>query len=321
MNKICVDFHFQARTDLWTGDAEQHEKRLINTGLLGSIRWWFEVLVRGLGGAACDPTKTQCSDKKHCAVCELFGCTGWTRKFRFEVLDGNGAIRMGKDNKESKYSPQIKANEKFTLRFTPLRPICEEEWALLEATLRLIAEYGTIGGKTVLKPSNELDRANMPQHQDYGIIKLIECSPSKHFSRSELEKYVRSDRWTKPAVSVGEKDFSWASLQNFWCVKGRCLTRETGDKSSFNHVIGRPESKKDSKNNDSWLAGSQRKRESKRVFSFKNPARTFGFVKPELVTFDIMKQRLKGVWGPDGWNFIEGDEILNSLFSGMEGNK
>ncbi len=36
-----------------------------------------------------------------------------------------------------------------------MRPIRDEEWCLLDATLRLIAEYGAIGGKTVFKPSDE----------------------------------------------------------------------------------------------------------------------------------------------------------------------
>jgi len=321
MKNVCRDFHFQTQTNIWTGDAEQKSCHLANTGLIGSIRWWFEALVRGLGGAACDPTNTKCSDEKHCTVCELFGCTGWAHKFRFEVLNENQSTRMDKNDNEPKYSPPIKTNEKFIFRFTPLRPICEKEWALLEATLRLIAEYGAIGGKTVLKPSDELDRAGKPQHQDYGIIELIRPFPSiKHFSRQDLEKYVRSDRWKKPVASNGNRDFSWASLQNFWCVKERYLTRETVDKSSFNYVIGRPESKDQSKkNNHSWLAGSQQ--ESKKVFSFKTPARTFGFVKPGLITLDTMKQRLRGVWGQDVWDFIEEDEILNSLFSGMEENK
>lgn len=48
-------FELQALTDIWTGDAgtaqSKQATRLIPTGLLGSIRWWFEVLVRGLGGA------------------------------------------------------------------------------------------------------------------------------------------------------------------------------------------------------------------------------------------------------------------------------
>jgi len=97
-------YRLRALTDLWTGDLNGKPDRLITTGLLGSIRWWFELLVRGLGGSACDPSpedrkmnppECRCPNKKvekandpghHCVVCELFGCTEWARKFRFEVL-------------------------------------------------------------------------------------------------------------------------------------------------------------------------------------------------------------------------------------------
>jgi hypothetical protein len=160
-NRGAREYTFEALTDLWTGDADGKPGRTITTGLLGSIRWWFEVLVRGLGGSACDPTcpRNRCPDSRkkptepahHCVVCELFGCTGWARKFRFEVLNASGEVKI----------EQIKKGETFTLRFTPLRPIRPQEWALLDLTLRLIAEYGAIGGKTVLKPSDEPGLADL----------------------------------------------------------------------------------------------------------------------------------------------------------------
>ena len=65
-----------------------------------------------------------------------------------------------------------------------------------------------------------------------------------------------------------------------------------------------------------WLAGSQQ--ESKKVFSFKNPARTFGFVKPGLIDFNTMKQRLTNAWGQNGWNFLTGDKIIVQLFAVKE---
>ena len=162
-------YQLTAKTDLWTGDADRKGGHLITTGLLGSIRWWFEVLVRGLNGHACDPTRTQCEGRSHCVVCELFGCTGWARKFRFEVLDKDGNVQADQI--------QIEKEPNFSLRFTPLRPIRVEEWSLLDATLHLIAEYGAIGGKTVFKPSDESGRENEPHHRDFGLIDIV-SSPS-----------------------------------------------------------------------------------------------------------------------------------------------
>ncbi|MCX8071767.1 MAG: type III-B CRISPR module RAMP protein Cmr1 [Candidatus Binatia bacterium] len=156
------DYILEARTDVWTGDADRRGDRTITTGLLGSIRWWFEVLVRGLGGTACDPTGRQSQRNSHCVVCELFGCTGWARKFRLEVLNESRRVKAAR----------IKQGDTFTLRFTELRPMAREEWALLDLTLRFVAEYGALGGKTVLKPSNEVSRTNAAHHRDYGLINI-----------------------------------------------------------------------------------------------------------------------------------------------------
>jgi len=314
----------EALTDIWTGDADQKGDRLIPTGLLGSIRWWFEVLVRGLGGKACDPTLDgiRCPTKNksphepghHCVVCELFGCTGWARKFRFEVLDENGQIKQ----------VQIKKGETFILRFTELRPIEPEEWCLLDLTLRLITEYGAIGGKTVFKPSDEPGRQNAFHHRDFGLIK-IEQHPTVYCAREKLEEYVKRNQWRS---NFDGSAFSWASLANFWCVKERYLSRQNGNHSLFNRVVGRKERKSQSyklrdgaTKFDRWLAGRQQ--ESKRVFSFKEVRRTFGFVNPRLqvqgqsLGFNEMKQRLKNIWADFDAKaeFINGKQILTQLFS------
>ncbi|MGQ9663660.1 MAG: type III-B CRISPR module RAMP protein Cmr1, partial [Kiritimatiellia bacterium] len=312
-------YQLNALTDLWTGSVTLEERngqikektgpdRLITTGLLGSIRWWFEALVRGLDGSACDPTHTECEGRNHCVVCELFGCTGWARKFRFEILDEKGDVK----------ADQIKKNQTFSLRFIPLRPICGEEWALLDATLRLIAEYGAIGGKTVFKPTGESSRAKEIHHQDYGIVEIVNVDPKIVVSNvAEVRQYIFEERWRKPEPVKGA-DCSWASLKCFWFIDRKTLTRENNGSSSFNKVLGRKESKacrdcrqvhnppnkcqktkrppeRESEHlvnrNDEiskWLAGSQQ--ESKKVFSFKNPARTFGFVKPGKTAADTKKE-------------------------------
>ncbi|RDV81274.1 type III-B CRISPR module RAMP protein Cmr1 [Ammonifex thiophilus] len=102
-------------TPLWTGGVNRDCDRLHETGLIGSLRWWFEVVVRGLGGYACDPTgkeKEACdldearymqlrregkspmeaaSEAGLCRVCLLFGTTGWQRAFRLEVEAASAA--------------------------------------------------------------------------------------------------------------------------------------------------------------------------------------------------------------------------------------
>jgi CRISPR-associated protein Cmr1 len=303
-----AEWRIRALTDLWTGDAEGRPQRTIPTGLLGSIRWWFEVVVRGLGGAACDPSDeaNRCPDQRgrRCVVCELFGCTGWARKFRFEVRESSGTVTKN----------QITKGTEFVLRFTPLRHIVPEEWTLLDMTIRLIAGYGAIGGKTVLKPSDETTRGRLPHHRDYGIVE-VEGRPSLQMrSRAELESYVRDGRWRKPP----RRDFAWASLTNFWCTDGKYLARQSAGQSTFNKVVGRKERKSQGQQlasndrADRWLAGRQQ--ESKKLFSFKEPPRTFGFVNPGVVTLDQMKQRLAQEWGSPGpSDFVTGDAILARL--------
>ncbi|MEN3009323.1 type III-B CRISPR module RAMP protein Cmr1, partial [Pseudothermotoga sp.] len=281
------EWKLKALTDIWTGDANRKGERLILTGLLGSIRWWFEVLVRGLDGKACDPTNpsVRCPDSRvkdplknghHCVVCELFGCTGWARKFRLIVLDNQGQV----------IQKQIKKGEEFILKFIPLRPIRDEEWCLLDCTLRLIANYGAIGGKTVLKPSDESNRQEKIHHQDFGLIEIKYSSGLKDHCKDleSLKSYVRDDKWRK---DFEDNKFSWASLKNFWFVEGHYLARIDKEKSTFNFVIGRKQSKGEAQSlvqdtpENRWLAGYRQ--ESKKVFSFKKPdekGRTFGFVEP-----------------------------------------
>lgn len=337
------EWKLKALTGIWTGDLKRQGNSFKSTGLVGSIRWWYEVLVRGLGGKACDPTadRVRCPNGNknphefghHCVVCELFGCTGWARKFRLMVLDENGQVIQN----------QIQAGQTFILRFIPLRPIRDEEWCLLDATLRLIADYGAIGGKTVLKPSDEPNRQDAPHHKDFGLVAIEQRPGDLSCSQEDVRAYVSvsNPRWR---TDFHDDDFSWPSLQNFWFVKGRYLTRTGPNNSSFNMTVGRHQSKLCKRCNqfhppgqkcpqtkryekrfsddpptqpiDAWLAGRQQ--ESKKVFSFKHPKegrRTFGFVKPGLVDFDEMKRRLHRAW--DGFQdeeFKTGNQILNELF-------
>lgn len=310
---ISVRYRARALSDIWTGTVEFQRKndrwrevvvnkRLITTCLLGSIRWWFEAVVRGLGGYACDPTDTRCIDGDHCVVCELFGCTGWARKFRFDAL---------KNDKPRGHS--LERGDSFELSFTALRPIRKEEWALLDLTVRLIAKYAAIGGKTIYKPSNEPGRENRSYHRDYGLFEILGVEQKPHrepVADSELRDYVNRKQWRR---EKNHEAFEWASLENFWYVHNRFLTRYRIDKSTFNEVLGRYEPKDKSQQlaidsyANRWLAGvrknddvdeeqAETRWESKKVFSFKQPKRTYGFQKPGTIGFEEICLRLKTVW-------------------------
>jgi len=320
-----MDIRIRTLTPLWTGGVDRTCDRLHETGIIGSLRWWYEAIVRGLGGYACDPTakEARCpqdSRKKptdpghHCVVCELFGCSGWARKFRLVVLDDQGNV----------VQQQIRASQILVFRFIPLRPVQDEEWCLVAATLRLIADYGAMGGKTVFKPSDEQNRQNALHHRDFGLIQVLEQPLPPECKRGDLQAYVQGNRWRR---NFRDNDFAWASLHNFWCVKGRYLARQNHNQSLFNRVVGRHTEKNRAqklfRNTEinQWLAGGQQ--ESKKVFSFKEPEkarRTFGFIKPGLMNFEEIKRRLKQSW-PDlklDEELIIGERILAQLFQQEE---
>jgi len=179
---------FKTLTPLWTGDAERENTGLRETGIIGSLRWWYEALIRGLGGSACDPTNSKCEGKNRCDACELFGCTGWARKFRLEVEFINLAVihEINIGTREKKF---IKGKEKYlkrnvagfmsdgaiVLEFIPLRKISSNEWALLNKTLEIIANYGGLGAKI---------------SQGNGVIEIVENHlpyRGEKFEKSELK--------------------------------------------------------------------------------------------------------------------------------------
>jgi CRISPR-associated protein Cmr1 len=71
--------------------------RIHETGILGSLRWWYEAIIRGLGGWACDPGTHGClydskkPDNGLCDACHVFGATGWKRRFRLSI-SGEGEL-------------------------------------------------------------------------------------------------------------------------------------------------------------------------------------------------------------------------------------
>ncbi len=70
-----LTIRLRTRTPLWTGGIDGSMDRIHETGLLGSLRWWYEAIVRGLGGWACDPTEgDRCPDRqgRYCDVCKVF---------------------------------------------------------------------------------------------------------------------------------------------------------------------------------------------------------------------------------------------------------
>lgn len=296
-----ITIKIKTLTPIWTGGVDRSCDRVHETGILGSLRWWYEAIVRGLGGYACAPTEHKCDDVNHCAACELFGCTGWARKFRFEIREDNS------NNLGALAQQPIRGNQTLWLVFRPIRPVKLEETTLLWKTLQLIAKYGAMGGRTVFKPSEVANNNRKTHHQDFGRIKLICSMPTNLSTRSQVEQYANEfrARWND--------NKQWPNLKNFWFIN------KTLDRKSHNEIANRPTAHTIPNNYltgttplQKWLGGSQGV--SKKIFSFHaNGAQlTFGYSKDgeleDVIGLVSKKTNLEVS------TFKRGTEVIDELF-------
>jgi len=161
VNDKNLEVRLRTLTPLWTGGVEAGKvDRIHETGILGSLRWWYEAIVRGLGGQACDPTTPACiydPDKPNnglCDVCQVFGATGWRRRFRLEVIQDEASLAWTPPPNTLNIRPPGRVGQ-ITLRLTG----DDQALALLVALLRFLERHGAIGAKPQL---------------GYGVFRIIE---------------------------------------------------------------------------------------------------------------------------------------------------
>jgi len=161
MTSGAIEIDCQPITPIWTGDADQKGAQLREAGLIGSLRWWYEAILRGVGFYACDPTSTgSCVYEESsnfastCLACQLFGCTGYSRRFRVEIDSGgnSGELREvklanpGNANHRGWWIPQ-EITKPFRLKIVPLFAVGFDS-VVFGFTLRLIERFGALGAKT-----------------------------------------------------------------------------------------------------------------------------------------------------------------------------
>jgi CRISPR-associated protein Cmr1 len=288
-------------TPLWTGGVETGKMdRLRETGLLGSLRWWYEAIVRGLGGYACDPTSdNRCEyvPKKHdppekqlCAACYLFGCTGWQRKFRLRVLDDKGQLVQNAPQKDTE----------LVLEFVELRPTDPEEEWLLTRAVEIVARYGALGGKTTLKPQKG------PMGEDFGIVAWIRASDFQ--KPKDILAFLQNFR-------QGDHPPQYPNLSHFFFFSGAFLSR-----LQMNPLLGLSPKGNPLPNPDDaqrFLQGkrgsAQQDAISKKLFSFKaGGGRIWGYARdPEMR--DEIVARIRQQLGKASYTVKTGQEVLNEL--------
>ncbi len=295
-----MTIHLKTLTPLWTGGVDQTCDRLHETGLIGSLRWWYEALVRGLGGSACDPTgDTRCEydpkksdppEKQLCAACYLFGCTGWARKFRLQVTDNNRHL----------VENALGAGQIIILRFIELRLVQPEERWLLSKAIWIAATYGALGGKTTLKPQRDTRKG-----ADYGIVQWVQVHPPIQ-KPANLRNYLLQFR----QISIGLPDLRW-----FFFVKGAFLWRRQvncllGLSDDGRRVVGQADYQ-------NFLRGQRGSASqdavSKKLFSFRaNGGRIWGYARDAAMRDEIIKV-IRAELGQGNYTVKTGEEVLHEL--------
>lgn len=190
---IETEIKFKTLTPIWTGDTDRKCTTIKDTSIIGSMRWWYEAIIRGMGGYACDPSNGGCEFdtkgyektlkdgksveeaieiglKSVCPACQLFGCTGWKRRFRIEVEDVDLSKLYFLNHLESidcdwwiynpkSYGRNAKAfysSKILTLKLSSENYKVENKILFL---LKIVEEIGTLGAKS---------------QNGFGIIEIIQ---------------------------------------------------------------------------------------------------------------------------------------------------
>jgi CRISPR-associated protein Cmr1 len=162
-----MEINIKTLTPIWTGGVEAGKcDRIHETGILGSLRWWMEALVRGVGGNVCDLTEHKClyaPEKLNnglCDICQVFGATGWKRRFRLEVQEGqisDASIqhsmkanrsymdKQGRPKTPTWYFSSSPKSGFFTLQIQSLHPDFKPE--SIAGLIQLIADYSALGAR------------------------------------------------------------------------------------------------------------------------------------------------------------------------------
>ncbi|HXH13902.1 MAG TPA: type III-B CRISPR module RAMP protein Cmr1 [Alphaproteobacteria bacterium] len=145
-------------TPLWTGGIDNSADRMHETGLIGSLRWWYEAILRGCGVNACDPTAHNCSG---CPACLAYGTTGQRRMWRLTLQGSvqhpfNGdpvLLPSGRIRRPANRRPQpggwYVGNGFVGSLSLQVVPLCRApSRTIWELPLHLAAMWGGIGPKT-----------------------------------------------------------------------------------------------------------------------------------------------------------------------------
>lgn len=228
MTTNSLSIELKTLTPLWTGGADGKSDSLHITGIMGSLRWWYEVLVRSVGGRVCkqsDPCKYNKEEKQYqglCDVCRVFGATGWARRFKLIVIEenwepkklsGRRVFTLSRDhpaNRDPKW--YLNGNPLYgdvTLEIVATLPLEEKGKEVLDpkvigALIQLIADRGGLGAK----PQMGLGVVQVKERQGKGMQPLL----------SHLKQLVEKRKDNKGTETLSDYD-ELPSLQNMFFAR------------------------------------------------------------------------------------------------------
>lgn len=300
-----LKFELKTLTPIWTGGVEGKCDRLHETGIIGSIRWWYEALVRGLDGYACDPTSKEKKERcefdaksyqkngnldaelqKICPACQMFGCTGWGKKIRWIIDD----LQMKNEGNKGRSGD-------FIIKGIEIKPLKDDERWLLYSVFHIINVYGTIGGKCMLKPSTNRERGHFCD--DRGKV-TVYFGNSKNLS---VDKNAIIKAFSKQKGEIekerGKMPEDWPNLKRFFFSPEESL-----DAGNHMKLVGLY---------PGFLKGDHRSMPARanKFASFKSGKYFWGYTKDENIMFKAVQDKLTVDLGLK--KIKTGQEVLDEL--------
>ena len=288
-----MEIRLRTLTPLWTGGIKSGKMdRLHETGIIGSLRWWYEAIVRGLGGSVCDPTSSKCQAQSHCVACELFGCTGWKRKFRLVLDYSQDDLSMNEG-----LHPEVE----LAMQLIELKPLTDEEKWLLAKSVEIICNHGAIGGKKTLKPQKHKKFG-----QDFGLVALEKNIDFAGLPIDRVEAFCQNLRFQV------EGTHDWPNLNWFFFVQGHVLWRK-----QMNTLMGLTENGKPLPDNERTelqkFLGSTQPGVSKKIFSFREAGgRIWGYVDDQQKLDEVKKQLTEQHKIPEE-SILDGSQLIQQM--------
>lgn len=218
----------QILTPLWTGGVDGTSEVARATGVIGSLRWWYEAIQRAFGHRCCDPSNHEPGSRDcacdgrgvRCNVCATYGATGISRALRIEVSGGtpigftgnlNVKPRGNRQNRGWYLGPGLTGQP--VLRIVPLRR--DTDVGAVVLPLKLVAGWSALGARTqigygVVRLQDDLEAMCLPAFQSAEDTTGLPNLRDMFFAKVGFE-VEREDWWRRVAglADLGSRLEEW----------------------------------------------------------------------------------------------------------------